>query len=251
MRSRLLVGVTSLVALIVPSAAALADAPKAATAETVAWFQATEQALMDALAVGDKGTWERILDPSGVITSEEGERIPAADFLRDFRGLPPPLTGGITVKELTVDEYAGFAVVRFLADEWEVVFGQRLAPQYRVTNTYRRAGDEWKLVASHLSVVTEDPPAQDVSTAGWPGLVGAYRLEPDGWTFTVELREGKLYGGRDPAKLGLLVPVAPDAFVASGSLGEWIFVADAGGKVNRLVNLRKFQTLVWTRVEPK
>jgi ABC-type sugar transport system ATPase subunit len=45
------------------------------------------------------------------------------------------------------------------------------------------------MVASHLSVVTRDPPAQEVSKAGWAGLVGQYRLLPNGWTFTVELRE--------------------------------------------------------------
>ena len=128
------------------------------------------------------------------------------------------------------------------------MFGQRLAVRYRVTNAYRRDGPTWKMVASHLSVVTRDPPAQDVSKAGWPGLVGQYRLLPDGWTSHVELRDGELYAGRDPKKLRPLIPLAPDAFVLSGSLGEWVFVVE-NGKAARIVNLRKFAVLVWTRVE--
>src|SRR5262249_19934803 len=153
----------------------------------------------------------------------------------------------ITVKDLTVQEQPTFAVVRYVADEKETVFGQKLATQYRVTDTFRRAGEEWKLVASHVSVVTQDPPAQDVPTAGWPGLAGRYRLPRDGWTFTVELREGHLYGGRDPKKMKPLVPLTPDSFVLSGSLGEWMFVVEKG-TATRIVNLRKFEPLVWTRV---
>jgi hypothetical protein len=138
-------------------------------------------------------------------------------------------------------------VVRYLADESESVFGQALTTQYRVTNTYRRENEGWKLLASHLSVVTRDPPAQAVSTSAWPTFAGTYRLVPDGWTLTVELRDGTLYGGRDPKRLKPFVPLAPNVFVLSGTLGEWMFVSE-NGKIARIVDFRKFEPLVWTRV---
>lgn len=219
-----------------------------ASPEAVRRFQATEQALMDAVATGDKSVWDRTLDGSFVLTSEEGEVLAKQQLIESLRPLPKGLVGEITVKELTVQEQPTFAVVRYLADEKETVFGQKLATRYRVTDTFRRAGEEWKLLASHVSVVTQDPPAQEVPAAGWPGLVGSYRLLPDGWTFTVELREGRLYGGRDPKKLKPFVPLTPEAFVLSGSLGEWMFVVEKG-KATRIVNFRKFEPLVWTRVE--
>jgi hypothetical protein len=128
------------------------------------------------------------------------------------------------------------------------VFGQRLTTKYRTTDTFRRSGTAWKLVASHTSVVTADPPAQTVATDRWPGLAGRYRLLPDGWTFHVAYRDGKLYGGRDPAKLRPLIPLTPDAFVLQGSLGEWIFVTNKDGKPAHILNLRKFEPLVWTRI---
>lgn len=87
-----------------------------------------------------------------------------------------------------------------------------------------------------------------MSKAGWPALAGQYRLLPNGWTFTVELRDGQLYGGRDPKKLKPLIPLTSDAFVVSGSLGEWLFVVE-NGKATRIINLRKFAVLVWTRLE--
>jgi Domain of unknown function (DUF4440) len=216
--------------------------------ETLRWFQATEQALMDAIARGDKTGWERMMDPSCVVTTEEGEVLTREQFLKDLGPLPAGLSGSIAVKDLSVQEFPSFALVRYLADETESVFGQPLAVRYRVTDTYRRDGSEWRMVASHLSVVTQDPPAQDVSRADWPALVGIYRLPPDGWTFTVELREGGLVGGRDPAKLRPLIPLTSHAFVLSGSLGEWHFVVE-NGRATRILNLRKFAPLVWTRVD--
>ena len=229
-------------------AEAAAAATMTVSPETVEWFQATEQALMDATAPGDKAVWERVMDPSCVVTTEEGRVLGKQQFLDELRPLPKGLAGGIAVRDLTVQEFPAFALVRYLADEWESVFGHRQTVQYRVTNAYRRDGPAWKMVASHLSVVTRDPPAQDVPSAGWPGLVGSYRLLPTGWIFTVELRDGKLYGGRDPKHLKPLIPLTPDAFVVSGSLGEWLFVVEKG-RATHIVNLRKFATLVWTRME--
>jgi hypothetical protein len=224
-------------------------APEAPPAATGAWFQATEQRLMGAIARGDKTPWQKVTDPGCVFTTEEGEVLPRQKFLDDLRPLPAGLAGDITVRDLTVQELPGLAIVRFLADEWETVFEQKLTTQYRLTDTFRRDGGEWKMVASHASVVTRDPPEQPVSTAGWAGLVGRYRLPPDGWTFTVELRDGTLYGGRDPQPRRRFIALTPTAFVLSGRLGEWLFVTDERGRATRIVSFRKFEPLVWSRIE--
>jgi hypothetical protein len=229
-------------------AAAASARPAEVAKHEVRLFQSREQALMDAIGTGDKAVWDRAMDPSCVVTSEEGEVLTKAQFLEELRPLPPGLGGSITVKDVTVIEYPGFAVVRALGDEQETVFGQKLAVQYRTTGTWRRAGTDWKLVALHLSVVTEDPPRIQVSDADWPAFAGTYRLLPDGWTLTVERREGKLYAGRDPRALRELLPIAPNVFVQSGRLGEWIFVLE-NGKAARVVNFRKFEPLVWSRVD--
>jgi uncharacterized protein DUF4440 len=249
LRSRLCAATTMGVLCLAAGAAGARAEEAAASAQTVSWFQTTEQALMDSIARGDTKAWDRVMDPTCIVTSEEGEISDKRRFLEQLRPLPAGLAGGIAVKELTVHAYAGFAVVRYLADEWESVFGRRLTTKYRVTDTFRRDGDGWKMVGSHFAVVTQDPPPQTVSTAAWPAFVGAYRLVPDGWTFTVELRDGRLYGGRDPKKLKELIPLTPDAFVLSGSLGEWIFVTGPDGKATHILDFRKFEPLVWTRVE--
>ena len=100
--------------------------PPTATAQTVARFQAIEQALAGAVGAGDKAPWDRVMDATCVVTSEEGEVIDKRKFLDDLRPLPPGLTGRIAVRDLTVQEYPGFALVRYRADEWETVFGERV-----------------------------------------------------------------------------------------------------------------------------
>src|ERR1700730_9542453 len=107
---------------------------------------------------------------------------------------------------------------------------RRIETQYRTTDTFRRAGSGWMMVASHTAVVTRDPPAQSVTSNDWPRLAGAYRLLADGWTFHVVLRNGKLYGGRDLDKLKPLIPLKPDALVLEGTLAEWTCVAGEDGK---------------------
>lgn len=246
------IGPISLATLIISLASRTTGAQAQVTPspDLVAWFQRTEQALMNAIAPGDKAPWERVMDPGCVATTEEGQLLTRVQFLADLRPMPAGLSGGITVKELTVQEVPGLAVVRFLADEWQTVFGQRLTTAYRITDVFRRFGDDWKMVASHASVVTRDPPEQEVSTAGWPGLVGHYRLSPGSWELTVELRDGALYGGRgNRDTLRRLIPLAPNVFVRSGGLGEWIFVTDERGRATRIVQFRKFEPLVWSRVD--
>jgi hypothetical protein len=218
-------------------------------ATSVQEFQTIEQSLMNAITAGDRVPWERVLDADCMLTTEEGQLLTRDALLKDLRPLPAGLSGTIVVRDLNVQERSDVAIVRFLADESETVFGQRLATRYRVTDTFRRSGASWKMIASHVSVVTADPPPQNVSTDGWTGLVGTYQLVPDGWTFHVELRGSVLYGGRDRAKLRPLVPLTPTSFVLQGSLGEWLFVVERDGRASRIVDFRKFEPLVWTRIK--
>jgi hypothetical protein len=231
---------------VIGPSAARADDDQASLVST---FQSLEQKLMDAIAPGDKAVWGSVMDDACVVTSEEGQLASKAEFLGQLKPLPPGLAGGIAVRDLTVQPFEPFAIVRYEADEWEQVFGQRLTTKYRMTDAFRRDGTGWKLVASHTSVVTADPPAQSVDKSRWHDLVGDYQLLPDGWVFHVELRSGVLYGGRRPGELRPLIPLTPVAFVLEGSLGELLFDTDGGGgRPSRIVELRKFEPLVWTRV---
>ena len=64
-----------------------------ANADSTRWFQTTEQSLMDAIAIGDKAVWDRAMDPSCVLTTEEGQVMTREQFLASLRPLPSGLTG--------------------------------------------------------------------------------------------------------------------------------------------------------------
>jgi hypothetical protein len=104
------------------------------------------------------------------------------------------------------------------------------------------------MIASHQSVITSDPPAQDVSGINWPAFVGTYQLLPNGWVLHVAMKDGELYSGRDPSHLRGLIPIGPNVFTREGSLGEWIFCLDEKQHVTKIVELRKFEPLIWTSV---
>jgi hypothetical protein len=231
------------------SVSATEAAAHPASPQTVAWFQKEEQVMGDAIGNGNKTVWDAIMDPSCLFTSEEGEVIDKPTFLKELRAMPAGLSGQTKIRDLTVQEFDDTAIVRCVVDEWETVFGQKLSTKYRETDTFRRVGADWKLMGAHTSVVTADPPPQTVATGSWPSFVGTYKLLPNGWTYFVQLKDGKLYAGRDAAKLKPLIPIADNAFVLSGSLGDLVFGRNAQGRVDRIVELRKFEVLTWRRVK--
>jgi hypothetical protein len=71
---------------------------------------------------------------------------------------------------------------------------------------------------------------------------------PNGWKFRVTLREGQLYGAMNESAPRRLIPLTPTAFVREGTLGEWLFVIGPDKRSTRIVDFRKFEPLVWTRV---
>jgi len=63
----------------------LRGSANAAPKDAAQWFQKSEQSLMDAIASGDKAVWDRILDPSCILTSEEGQVMTREQFLAGLR----------------------------------------------------------------------------------------------------------------------------------------------------------------------
>ena len=75
----------------------------AAASTLAAQLQSRDQALLDAIAVGDRGTWERTLTPDAIYVDENGATMSRSQLMADFdpgtrdrlhraaRGTGPPL----------------------------------------------------------------------------------------------------------------------------------------------------------------
>jgi hypothetical protein len=213
----------------------------AGAADTDSWFQSTTQALFDAVAIGDKAVWDRVLDTNCTVTTEDGEVFNRAKFLESMQPLPSGFSGAIKVRDLTVRRVGDAAVVHYWLDEWEDIFGQRLNTVYVETDVYRRTPDSWKMVALQVTVVPRDLEPVKVDSVGWRALVGDYRFSDKAATrYRVFMRDGALYGGKDEKAATLLIPLAPLVFFQKGSIHVMVFVQDSSGTVTEVREIHKY-----------
>jgi hypothetical protein len=212
-----------------------------ATGATQAWFQARTQALFDAVATGDRAIWDRTLDGTCILTSEDGEVMDKAKFLAELRPLPPGFRGQIVIRDLTVRDLGDTAVVHYWMDESETIFAQELKTLYVATDTYHRTGGAWRAVAMQVTVVPRDLEPIATDTSAWPAMVGSYRYPGDTQPrYRVFLRDGKLFGGRDEKTATALIPLAPLVFHQQGSIHLMVFVRDAAGGMAEVRELHKY-----------
>lgn len=248
MRTSTLVA-ASAAAFLLNGRAVAVPAPGGISPELASWFVRTTQALFDALATGDKSLWEKVLATDCIYTSETGEVLDRTRFLAELRPLRAGFSGHIRIEDMTF-RYLGTATVsHYLVNEREDVFGQQLHTRYLVTDTWRRDGSEWKLVASQATVVPRDLDPVPVDKRGWPMLVGDYRLSPrDERPYHVYLREGALYGGGDAKSATELIPLAPLVFFQKGSIHTLIFVPGADGTIREVLEEHKFNEVAMQRI---
>ncbi|MGA9853511.1 MAG: nuclear transport factor 2 family protein [Gammaproteobacteria bacterium] len=221
----------------------------ATPADSTAWFVKTTKALHDAVTSGDSAVWNRVLADNCIFTDEDGDVLTKAQLVADITPLPRGFSGGQQVLDLTVRKIGDAAVVHFWLDEWENVFGDKLRTKYVETDTYRRAGDSWKMIAAQVTVVPRDFQAVNVDTSGWPTLVGVYRLgQKPGRLYHAYMRKGELYWGRDEKSAKLLIPLSPLVFFEKGSIHTLVFVRNSAGTITEALELHKYNEVTMYRV---
>jgi hypothetical protein len=227
-------------------AAAAAGCPvsgQAAQADLRGWIETRTQALFDAIAIGDKGIWDRTMDTDCVITTEDGEVMGKAKFLSDLRPLPRGFSGHGKIRDLTVRDLGEVALVHYRIDEWESIFAQELKTTYVETDTYRRSAGNWKMVAMQLTVVPQDLEPIVADPSVWPALEGEYGFPGDDQMqvrYRVFARNGALFGGRDEKSATALIPLAPLVFFQAGSIHLMIFVKNEAGAVTEVREIHKY-----------
>ncbi len=218
-------------------------------APAAAALPALTQELYDAVAPGDKTPWQRYLSPRFVQIDESGAHLDRTRFLADLEPLPPGLSGTIEVKNAQVSDFGAFAVIQYDFEEHEQVYDQALHVIYRATDTWYRDSGKWRLAASQLMVVAQDPPPMPVSAALLADYAGLYDLGGKR-RYRVEVQGDHLAEGRDGRELTPLIAVGDNVFVARGDplAIHYIFVRGGDGKVQRMIERRKFADLEMPRI---
>ncbi len=121
---------------IVPLLLGLALQTSAATPDkTIELLRAKDQALMDAIAPGDRKPWEQALAADAVYVDEEGNIMDRAAFLKELNPLPTGVSGNIKITSYVVHVSGDLATVVHTDDEQENYHGQMLTARYITTET--------------------------------------------------------------------------------------------------------------------
>jgi hypothetical protein len=235
------------VVLLVAACHAPAPAPPG-VADVAPVLRAETQALLDAIAVGDRAVWDRLLDPAMVYVTEAGAIETKATLLAQLAPLPAGLVGSITIGRFDVTLHGDTAVVIHADHESLRYHGHPLSSLFLTTHVWRRAPAGWRLIAAHVHAALVDPPAIALTVAQLDEYVGRYRL---GATLTYELhRDGDhLVGQRsDRPPQALAAEVRDVFFVAGQPRSRKVFQRDAAGRITGFVDRREGRDIPWTRV---
>jgi len=208
------------------------------------------QQLMDAIGDGRKDVWRRIAANDAMIVDEFGRKQTSQEIIDSLRPFPAGFSGSIQIRDPQVHVYGETAVIRCEEYERESVFGQKLTVRYIAINTFVHRRGEWKLVAMEDVTLPTPSPKLEVSDLDLADYTGTYGYGPGrAWTFAVH--NGVLSYTTRPGRPPIAAdPVAKDVFMEGEGSDErnlLIFRRDRSGKIDRLIERRKFNDLTLTR----
>lgn len=233
--------------LIALALALVVQTPAPTTDQTTAMLRAKDQALLDAIAPGDKKVWEQALASDAVYVDESGTILDRAAFLEQLSPLPAGASGKLQLANYQARVMGDLATVIHLDDEQETFHGQKLTAQYLTTETWRRDSDDWKLYLIHTYAVLKDPPAITLPEKELRQYAGDYSAAPD-LTYEIRWDGQRLVGGKKGSSMKpLAVEVRDVLFVPGQPRIRKIFERDAKGKITGFVDRRESWDLVWKK----
>lgn len=231
--------ITFLFALALPG-------PAAAPLETV--LRAKDQALLDAIAPGDRAPWERTLADDAIYVDENGTIMDRTAFLKTLVPLPRGVTGSIAITGYRLQRHGDSAFVIHQDEEREMFHGQALLAHYLMSETWRIERGEWKLASAHVHVVNDDPPAIPLPAATLAEYVGHYQAAPD-LRYVVRIDDGVLSGGVEGGPMQpLLAEVADMLFLEGQPRKRFVFQRDGQGRITGFASRREGHDVIWTKL---
>jgi hypothetical protein len=222
----------------------------AKTADITTALRAKDQALLDAIAPGDRKPWDAALAPDAIYVDESGAIMHRAEFLEQLVPLPAGASGELKIATYSAQVDGDLALVIHADDEEENYHGQLLKAQYLTTETWRRDAGDWKLYLVHTYAVLKDPPAVSLPAAQMQEYAGRYSAAPD-LGYVIRWDGQQLTGGREGRELKpVQVEVRDVLFVPGQPRIRKVFQRDANGKITGFVDRRESWDLEWRKAAP-
>jgi hypothetical protein len=210
-------------------------------------LRADDQALLDAIAPGDKAVWDRLLAKDAVYVDENGTILRRDKFLAALKPLPAGSSGHIDIVQYEATIRGDVALVIHKDDERENYHGLPLHANYLMTETWVKEGAEWRLAMVHAYVVAKDPPAIKSSETALDVYVGRYRAGAD-LSYVIRREGDHLIGERQGLPPVTLAQEATDVFFVAGQPRDRkIFRRGANNDIVDFVDRREGEDLVFVR----
>ena len=214
---------------------------------TVDLLRAKDQALLDAIAPGDRKIWDAALAPDAVYVDENGVILDRAEFMKQLDPLPPGASGTLRIASYSARIAGDLATVVHTDDEQENYHGQMLSTRYLMTETWHRESGEWKLHMVHAYAILKDPPPVTLPAKELPEYAGRYSGGSD-LVYIIQWDGQRLVGGRlGRSLMPLEVEIRDVLFVVGQPRTRKLFQRDANGKITGFVDRREGEDLVWRR----
>lgn len=230
--------------LILTVALAWADLPTVSN-KTVDLLRAKDQALLNAIAPGNRKIWDQALAADAVFVDENGGLIERAEFLKQLAPLPSGVSGSIKIVSYSARITGDLASVIHTDEEDENYFGQALHARYLTTETWHLHRGEWKLHLVHTFAVPVDPPAVSLPAQDMRQYEGTYTAGAS-LTYVIQWDGRQLLGCRKGgAQKKLQVELRDVLFVPGQPRTRKIFRRDEEGKIQGFADRREGSDLVW------
>lgn len=233
--------------LVIAALRTAAADPALASVQTQ--LRMNDQALLDAIAPGDKTVWERLLARDATYVDENGTVMNRAQFLAALKPLPAGSSGHIFIVDYQAKIHGAVALVVHKDDERESFHGIPLQAGYLMTETWVKEGADWRLALVHVYVVPKDPPAIRTAPKLLAEYEGRYRAAPD-LSYVIRREGDHLIGERLGLPNVALAQESADVFFVPGHPRDRkIFRRDVNNKIIDFVDRREGEDLVFVRGE--
>ena len=211
------------------------------------------QELYDAIVPGNQAPWKKYFADDCIFSDEKGRTLDKAKLIADITPMPAGYSGAIKIASVQSRIIGDTAVLSYDLSETETIFGQELHARYHVTDTWLRRNGEWKIIASQAHRYYEDPAIGQADPKKFADYIGTYEIVP-GHTMVVSGDNNRLFverkdGTAQSKKKEELFPETCDLFFRKGVEGRVLFHYDANGKVDRLIDRRNNEDVIWRKMK--
>ena len=205
------------------------------------------QELVDAVAKGDQSPWKKYFADDAMYFDEKGRSMDKKALIADITPLPPGFSGTIKVEDPQSRIEDNVAILGYVMNETETVYGHEMHARYHATDTWLRRNGEWKIVSSQAMRYYQDPAPGKVKAAELKDYLGTYEMAP-GKTVVVTQEGNKLFEQKGDRPKIELIPEAAPIFFRKGVEGRTVFERASDGKVNKLIERRNDEDIIWKRL---